>query len=226
MAARRIWHAICSISDTSFPVVPDATWSGGLDPIRIRDRGSGGNHLHGRMTRLERGNIMKSVQKGFTLIELMIVIAIIAILAAIAIPAYQTYAVRAKMSEMIVAANPAKIAVTEGFQSNGMTGVQSANALYPGGAATTSKYVSDLAVDAGTGVITITSTTSTDVGIPTEAVGTTLLLTPSIGGQALADGLTGAMDWGCSSTTHVTADKTFVTGAGTLPAKYAPSQCR
>ena len=64
-------------------------------------------------------NIQKSAQQGFTLIELMIVIAIIGILAAIALPAYQDYTVRAKMSEPIAALSEAKLSYTEFYSSNG-----------------------------------------------------------------------------------------------------------
>jgi len=63
--------------------------------------------------------MMKQVQKGFTLIELMIVVAIIGILAAVALPAYQDYTVRAKVSELILAASSARTCVTEAYQSNG-----------------------------------------------------------------------------------------------------------
>src|ERR1700730_10877408 len=89
---------------------------------------------------------MKSVQKGFTLIELMIVVAIIGILAAIALPAYSDYTVRAKVSEVMVAASACKTAVSEFLQ---------ANAVFPSGAAAagcndyltnSTKYISALAV--------------------------------------------------------------------------------
>ena len=63
--------------------------------------------------------MMKQVQKGFTLIELMIVVAIIGILAAVALPAYQDYTIRAKVSELILAASSARTCVTEAYQSNG-----------------------------------------------------------------------------------------------------------
>ena len=110
----------------------------------------------------------RSVQKGFTLIELMIVVAIIGILAAVALPAYQDYTVRAKVSEVMLAASSAKTAVAEAASTlSGMPSVASA-----GVQSQSSKYVSSVAWD-GTNTITamaqgdanITGSTITMVGV-------------------------------------------------------------
>ena len=100
---------------------------------------------------------MKAVQKGFTLIELMIVVAIIGILAAIAIPAYQDYTIRSKVTEGLNLAAAAETEVAEGYQANDIAGVGTAATAWSAGWAPT-KYVQTVAISAAApvGVITVT----------------------------------------------------------------------
>src|SRR5258705_8130414 len=106
----------------------------------------------------------RSIQKGFTLIELMIVVAIIGILAAVALPAYQDYTVRAKLSEGLVGASSAKVTISEGFQADGMVGVTAAAASI-NAQNNNSKYVGTIGANAGTGKITVTFVAAT-TGLP------------------------------------------------------------
>ena len=126
----------------------------------------------------------RSLQKGFTLIELMIVVAIIGILAAVALPAYQDYTVRAKVSEVILAASAPKTAVAEWFQTKGSL---PATAASLGVATQATKYVSGVTVADVTGVITAMA--QGDAAI----TGSTITMTP-------ADAGNGVLNWTCAGT--------------------------
>tara|TARA_R110001583_G_scaffold161866_1_gene314053 strand:- start:1490 stop:1990 length:501 start_codon:yes stop_codon:yes gene_type:complete len=164
---------------------------------------------------------MKKVQQGFTLIELMIVVAIIGILAAVALPAYQDYTIRAKVSEGLVLASGLKTAIGESFQSQGPRVMACTDATSCGKLGASPLSTTELAgnanvasvVSGDSGIITITykpavlpSATATLLISPVNASGAPLDLSSAANAGA-------QVTWTCALN-------------GTVPAKFRPSNCR
>jgi type IV pilus assembly protein PilA len=156
----------------------------------------------------------KRMQQGFTLIELMIVVAIIGILAAVALPAYQDYTVKARVSEAILATSQCRTAVSEVYQTGSATLVGANNwGCEQTVAGSSTKYVSTIVTDLN-GVITVlTATNATDLK---GASNTTITLTPQ---TATGTPMTVAGNMGQQV-------GTFKCAAGTIPAKYLPGSCK
>ncbi len=156
---------------------------------------------------------MRTMQKGFTLIELMIVVAIIGILAAVALPAYQDYTVRAKNSEVILAASGCRTSVTEVIQSS--SSLPTANDMYGcESSIATSQYVRSISTTPG-GTITVTSQGIKNSNAATPAEGGIVTLIPF-----LADGVT-------SPAAGQSVGKWVCGGTGTtIASKFLPGSCR
>ncbi len=140
---------------------------------------------------------MKSLQKGFTLIELMIVVAIIGILAAVALPAYQDYTIRSKVTELVLQAGSYKVSIAESYAANS-TFTASGNGLVVSALG----KISGGSIGTDTGVVTV-SGSNTSVGTAVNVV-----LSP------VADTASGKLVWQCG------------TGGNTSMWKFVPAECR
>ena len=174
---------------------------------------------------------MNTMQKGFTLIELMIVVAIIGILAAIALPAYQDYTIRAKVSEVVLAASSCRSSVTDTIQNSPIPDLKTGNVLLNSCKIEETKYVIGTPADgwaagksgvAATGIITVQANAATLKGEVVSGKSDTIDLTP----MSAATGADKVIDTEKAGGTTVQG---WMCGPGKtnpMPAKYLPGSCK
>jgi type IV pilus assembly protein PilA len=183
------WHDICSSLTNALP----GSLEGAENPLAGKEFGTNPS-----TSNFWRKSIMNKVQQGFTLIELMIVVAIIGILAAVAIPAYQDYTIRAKVTEGLGLASAGKTAISEFFATNGRLPANNDSAGMATAESISGNDVASVTVGVN-GVMSILFSGAAPLG------GATLLLTPDTNG--------GRVRWDCKT-------------LGSLDNRYRPSSCR